>query len=516
MDGTKAVRPNPLPIVAVIGAGAIALCAGAATGGDAAAAGGIAFFVAVLIGLGQTAYPVVTWPNALAVFIAVLWFVPIKLYRLPVDLPFQLELYRVVLMFLVLGFVIGSLTSKREIETLGAGKPLFVMALAALSSQIVNAQAIDVAGSEGQALKSLSLFLSFIVVFLIFASTLDGFREIERTVATIVLGGVIVAVAALYEGRTNFNPFDHFAEWFPGFVKNPREILELRGGRLRVHASAQHPIALGAVFMMVVPLAMFLYTTAKTQLRKGLWIASLVVVAAGAAATISRTTVVMSIAMAIAAFIVRRQALVRLLPILLVLPILVHAAAPGAIGGLVKSFGSQEGTGFVQSFYGRSGESGSGRLADVGPGLDLWLRSPIIGLGIDNPEIATTGATTVSAGTVSAATGQTADVSLIFDDQYLHTLVTLGLVGLVGIVWFVWGAVVKLGRASRLARGYRGDFLAACSVSCAGYGAGMFLFDSIAFIQVTLLLFITAAIGLKAITLPDEPGATLGPVTATQ
>ena len=47
----------------------IALCAGAATGGDAAAAGGIAFFVATLIGLGQTAYPLVTWPNALAVFI---------------------------------------------------------------------------------------------------------------------------------------------------------------------------------------------------------------------------------------------------------------------------------------------------------------------------------------------------------------------------------------------------------------------------------------------------------------
>ena len=42
----------------------------------------------------------------------------------------------------------------------------------------------------------------------------------------------------------------------------------------------------------------------------------------------------------------------------------------------------------------------------------------------------------------------------------------------------------------------------------------MFLFDSIAFIQVTLLLFITAAIGLKTIALSDA--AALGPVTATQ
>ena len=514
MDGTQAVRPNPVPIVAVIGAGLIALCAGAATGGDAAAAGGIAFFVATLIGLGQTAYPLVTWPNALALFVGVLWFVPIKLYRLPVDLPFQLELYRVVIVFLVIGFAIGSLTSKREVETLGVGKPLFVMTVAALTSQVINSRAIDAFGNSGQSLKSLSLFLSLIIVFLIFASTLDNFPEIERTVAVIVLGGVVVAIAALYEGRTNFNVFDHFADWFPGFVKNPREILELRGGRLRVHASAQHPIALGAAFMMLVPLAIFLYTTAKTQFRKGTWIASVVVVSAGAASTISRTTVVMGIAMGITAFVLRRQALTRLLPVLLVLPILVHAAAPGAIGGLVKSFGNQEGTSFVQSFYSRSGESGSGRLADVGPGLHLWLQSPLIGLGIDNPEIATTGATPASSPTPAAASGQTPDVALIFDDQYLHTLVTLGLVGLLGVAWFVWGTVLKLARASRLVTGPHGDFLAACSVSCAGYGAGMFLFDSLAFIQVTLLLFITAAIGLKTIALSGA--AASAPSTATR
>ncbi len=511
MDGAQAVRPNPVPIVAVIGAGLIALCAGAATGGDAAAAGGIAFFVATLIGLGQTTYPLVTWPNALALFVGVLWFVPIKLYRLPVDLPFHLELYRVVIVFLVIGFAIGSLTSKREVETLGVGKPLFVMTVAALTSQVINSRAIDAFGNSGQSLKSLSLFLSLIIVFLIFASTLDTFPEIERTVAVIVLGGVVVGIAALYEGRTNFNVFDHFADWFPGFVKNPREILELRGGQLRVHASAQHPIALGAAFVMLVPLAMFLYTTAKTQFRKGVWIASVIVVSAGAASTISRTTVVMGIAMGIAAFVLRRQALIRLLPVLLVLPILVHAAAPGAIGGLVKSFGNQEGTSFVQSFYSRSGESGSGRLADVGPGLHLWLQSPIIGLGIDNPKIATR-ATPASA--APTASGQAADVALIFDDQYLHTLVTLGLVGLLGVAWFVWGTALKLGRASRLVTGPHGDFLAACSVSCVGYGAGMFVFDSLAFIQVTLLLFITAALGLKTIALS---GATASaPSTATR
>jgi len=60
----------------------------------------------------------------------------------------------------VLAFVVNSLVSKRQVEALGAGKPLFLLAAAALSSQIVNAGAIDVPGSEGQALKSVSMLVS--------------------------------------------------------------------------------------------------------------------------------------------------------------------------------------------------------------------------------------------------------------------------------------------------------------------------------------------------------------------
>jgi hypothetical protein len=307
-----------------------------------------------------------------------------------------------------------------------------------------------------------------------------------------------VAVAALYEGHTNFNVFNHLNEWVPGFVRNEREVLALRGGRLRVHASAQHPIAFGAAMMMLLPLAMFLVSRATTRLKRGVWIASILVIVGGAAATISRTTVAMGVAMIVAAFLVRRQALVRLVPLFLVAPIFVHAVAPGAIGGLVKSFGEQEGTSFVGSFYSRSGESGSGRLADLDPAIDLWSRSPIIGLGIENPNIASSGAE------LAAPLPGQAAVPLIFDNQYLHTLVTLGLVGLVGLVWLVWGSAARFVRTAKRIAGPHGDFVAACAGGCAGYGAGMFFFDSLAYVQVTLLLFITIALGLKTIALRDE------------
>lgn len=482
-------------MLAVVAGGMLALAFGVVAGGSAAAAGALVFLATTLVALGQTRYRLLTWPNAFLVFIVVVWFVPIKLYRFPVDLPFQLELYRVLIVLLVLAFVASSLVSKHQIDALGAGRPLFVLAAAALASQIVNAEEIE-AGAEGQALKSLSLLLSLIIVFLIVASTIKTFREIEFLVIGLVVGGTIVALTALYESRTQYNVFNHLAEWIPVFDRNEREVLATRGGRLRVHASAQHPIALGAALTMLVPLAIFLALKVRDLKMKAVWIACTFLLGAGAAATISRTTLVMAVAMAIVAYMVRREVLMRALPLLLVLPIFVHAAAPGAIGGLMSSFGSQEGTTFVGSFYTRGGETGSGRLADVAPGLDLWARSPIVGIGLENPGLAASGADVGSVGP-----GATSTVPIIFDNQYLNTFVSLGVVGLIGLVWFVWQTVVRLVRAARRFSGPHGDFIAACSLACVGYGVSMFVYDAMAFIQVTLLLFITAALGLRTIRL---------------
>ena len=148
------LRPRALPVVALLGAGAFALVAGAAAGGNGIAVGAGAFLLATLLAFGETARPIVTWENALLAFIAVLWFVPIKLYRLPVNLPFQLELYRVLLVVLVAGFVVSSITSNRQVEAFGASKPLFVLAAVALTSQIINANDIEAAGNSGQAIKA--------------------------------------------------------------------------------------------------------------------------------------------------------------------------------------------------------------------------------------------------------------------------------------------------------------------------------------------------------------------------
>jgi O-antigen ligase len=213
----------------------------------------------------------------------------------------------------------------------------------------------------------------------------------------------------------------------------------------------------------------------------------------GAIATISRTVVVMGIAMLILGVWLRPKILPKVLPVLLVIPIVAHAAAPGALGGLAHSFGIGGGKPLIESVQGRPGQAGSGRLDDIEPGLRMWSRSPLVGLGIDSSQVATSGVPASA-----QVPRETSGPAIIFDNQYLRTLVSLGLIGLIGAVWFVWGSAIRLARRSKHLAGDDGDLLAACAIACAGYAAGMAFFDSFSFVQATLIFFIVAALGLKA------------------
>ncbi len=66
----------------------------------------------MVLALAQTSRPIVTWPNAIAGLVLVIWLIPIKLYRLPAGLPFNLEIYRIAVGVLVLAFIFGVLSGR--------------------------------------------------------------------------------------------------------------------------------------------------------------------------------------------------------------------------------------------------------------------------------------------------------------------------------------------------------------------------------------------------------------------
>ena len=436
-----------------------------------------------------------SWGGAIGLLVLVVWAVPIKSYRLPVALPFSLELYRLVLIVLVGAWLVAIVTGSRGVSAGGLAKPTVLLAGVGVLSIVANTHALSSAGLQSQAIKSLTYFLSFLLAYLLVCSTIRSVPAAELVVRALVLGAAAIALAAIYEARTNYDAFDHLHKWF-SFFEPTRAIKESarRGTRLRVRASAQHPIALGAALTMAMPLAAYLATRARNQAGAFFWRATGVLCLVGALTTVSRTVVLMAMAMTIVALLVRKQAVTRFWPLAIVLLAAVHLAAPHTLGSLYHSFLPKGG--LVHSQTARGGNVGSGRVADIGPGLRSWKQAPIFGHGLGTGKVARS---TDPGAIVDPKTG----APIIFDDQYLNSLVSIGFLGLVGVLWFVWGGVRRMVTTARHRAGPASDLIAACAVACAGFGVGMLTFDAFAFVQCTLVFFVIAALGLRTRTLVE-------------
>jgi polysaccharide biosynthesis protein PslJ len=429
------------------------------------------------------------WAMAVAGFVLAIWLIPIKRYRLPVDLPFELEVYRVLIAAALVLFTASVLGGRARFSAAGHGKPVALFAAGLLASQLVNLRAINEAGVQDISLKTFAVYVSYIVVFVLVTSMIQSNDDVQFVVVAIVLGAAIVAPLALWEGKVKDSPFYHLDEWIPFFDRTKEVPLNFRG-RLRVRASAQHPIALGAVLALTLPLAFYVWHITTSSVRRLFWLGSAILIAAASLATISRTVVLMFAAMALVALFLRGASVARFWPLVVALAVVTQFAAPGAIKQLYRSLTPEEG--LVQEQTGREGMQGSGRVSDLGPGLERWQRSPVFGDGVG---------TNPTRGEVAEATNQ-AERIIIYDNQWMLTLVTLGAVGLIAVAWLVWGAAGKVFRAARerqarLGRDPPGGLLVACAASCAAFGVSMFTFDAFAFVQVTLLFLIIAALGLR-------------------
>lgn len=450
----------------------------------------------LLVAIVSRTHAIVTWPNGIGFLLLVVWFVPIKGYALPVDLPFQLEHYRVTILLLLSALIAAAVTRRVQLGLAGRAGVVTTLGVIALLTQMINLDDIDAnTNVPGAAIKALSYFLAYLIVYLIVCSALATTSEIDRVVRFLVVGGACVAASALYEARFGFNVFDHLHEYLPGFERQAREVLEERSGRVRVIASAQHPIALGVALTLVVPQAFYLASRAASKARQRAWLGVACLLAVGAATTISRTTVAMGVLMVIAAAYVKREQVLRYWPVLLLVPIVVHVVAPGALGGLYKQFRPKGG--LVADLSGRPGQGGSGRLADVDPAIRIWQRSPLLGHGLGNEFPSSEDA---------AFYPGKAPPPIVFDDQYLGSLVMMGALGLAAVVIFFWGGALTLIRRARSMIGPEADLVASCGVSTAGFAGAMLFFDAFAFVQATLVAVVIVAIGYRVYELSPKSG----------
>jgi len=422
-----------------------------------------------------------SWRVLLSTLVLVILFVPIRRYIIPGGLPFQLEPYRLLVAFIILGWGISLLTDPRvRLRRTGLEGPQLMIVVATLASVIANGERVDSLGAD--VAKSLTFFASFVLIFFMVASVVRTREAVERLLRLLVLGGAVVAVLAVFEARTQYNPFNDLDRYFP-FLAQVREADIVRGSKFRASGPAQHPIALGALLAVLVPFAVYF----AYGLKRHLWWIPAGVLAMGAVSTVSRTAVLMLVVISVT-FVLLRPETKRLWPLLLPALAAIHFAVPGTLGTLRASFFPEGGLIAEQQKEAGGTTRGGNRLADLGPALDEASETPLFGQGYGTRII-------------NARFGPLGEIqrpnAFILDNQWLAILLETGVVGLVAWFWLFWRFLKRVGGAAkREADASLAWLYASLTAAVAAFAIGMFTFDAFSFIQVTFVLYFLLAFGM--------------------
>ena len=437
--------------------------------------------IAVTIVFAVAYRTLLSWESLLAVLVLVILFIPMQRYVLPGSLPFELEPYRLLVGLVFAGWLASLLVDPRvRLRRSGLEAPILLLMVATFGSILANGG--RVAGLESDVAKSVTFFVSFVLIFYLIVSVVRTRAQVDLLLKFLIGGAAILAGLAIVESRTGYNVFNHLSGFVP--LLEPADVLgtfeQDRG--LRAYASAQHPIALGAALVMLIPPA--IYLVRRTAQRR--WWLAAGLLGLGSLATLSRTSVIMLVVVGVVFLRMRPMETRRVLPYLLPALVAVHLVLPGTLGTLKESFFPAGG--LIAEQTANPGSRGQGRIADIGPGLREFAEKPLFGQGY--------GTRVVDFNRQNAQ---------ILDDQWLGTLLETGLAGAVGWLWLFSRAGRRLARRARADSSSDGWLLTALTASVATFAVGMLTYDAFAFIQGNLLLFILLGLGsaLLRLTSPE-------------
>jgi O-antigen ligase len=410
--------------------------------------------------------------SLVALLLLAVLFIPIRRFAFPGGNLFELEPYRVVLVAAaVLWLVTLLIDPSVRLRRSGFEAPLALYAVAIAGSLLANRHRLETL--ETAVVKQVFLFATFLVALYFVVSVIRGLDEVSRLCQLLVAGGSVVAVLAIIESLSGENLFNRLTA-LPLFNLVGAPETFPRGGQLRAYGSAQHPIALGAMLVVLLPLSVYL---ARWSSRR--WWLATAVLTAGALATISRTAVIMLAAALTVIVWLRPRENWRLVPALVATILVVSVVLPGTLDTLRALFLPEGGV--------SSEVSANARLTDFAPAAEEFSRQPLFGQGFG---------TRVVAGPEANA--------IFLDDQWLQTTLENGLVGLLALAWLFALFLFRTVRAGRLDHSERGFLLSALAASGAAFAAGMITFDAFSFVQVTFLMVMLFGFGSVLLRQPQR------------
>jgi hypothetical protein len=426
------------------------------------------------------------WESLVCVIIAIVLFVPIGRFSLPARLPFDLELYRVAVAAVLACWILSLLVDPRVQFRRGPlDLPIAIIVVSIVGSIVLNVS--RVVPLEAAVLKATTFSLSYILTYCFVVSVVKTPAAIMNITKFLVGGTSVVAFFAAVEQRTHFNVFDHVGTILPFLKFLPYTREAERFGVWRALGPAQHPIALGVLFVMVLPLAFALTRAASRR-----WWAGTFMIFIGVIATVSRTPVLSLLVAGLILVWLRPRDIVRVLPLVVPLVLVIKIAMPGSIATVKNSFFPSGGLVKQQTQLALNADPllAGGRLRQLKPMIAEGSRTPVFGQGV---------------GTRQTGFGNPLRNAPILDNQWLSLFLDIGAIGVFGWALLIVLAVRKLVATSRSRDGPEAWLAVGYAASITGFAIGMFTYDSLSFTQGAFVVWIILGLATALLLVP-KPG----------
>lgn len=424
--------------------------------------------------------------SMLVVFAAVIMFVPIRRYALPIDVGFALEPYRLLIVALVVAVTVGLMTGRLVWKPVVWGWPIAFFLWLMYASLMFNVVQATASGTISGGLANLIQLTFLLTVVILVRQLLTTDRQVTTFLALLVLAGTVVGFLAFVERYTHVNLFLQLQRFLPLELLRD-DAQSLRAGGNRSYASSQHPIALSVLFCMLVPIAIYLMRFGRWPRhavnRSLVYVVAIGTMMVGMLTAVSRTGIVVLGAMFLFTLALRPRLAGRLFLVGVPFAALAAAVFPKLFSSTVLSLFDFER--LIASQSQSVGMRGQGRLADIGPAMQQLAEQPWFGTGLGSRVVV----------------GESANAQIL-DNQWLGTLLETGIFGTIGVVALLVYPVIRLVHfAFTSAAPPNRVFLAfAIASSALGYAVAAYFYDAFAFMQALLLLCMLLAVGAWAMT----------------
>jgi hypothetical protein len=411
-------------------------------------------------------------PWLLALFLVGVFLIPLDAITLPVSLPFNAKLDRVLVGLMVLVWAVGKLLGRATAAESRRATPihlaLFLFVVAAIASIVVNVDTLTKLNEYNPAIKQLAVLVAFAAFFGVVASTVRP-GEIKPFITLVVVLASITAIGTIYEYQSDTNVF---FDWTDAALPAGIDLSVAEGGvdasgREGTTGPTQNGLGIATLLSLVIPFAVVGFFQARTVVHKLLYSGAIWLLFAAAIATERKSALLVPVAIALVLIVYRPQQMLRLAPVLVIMVAAVPILSSGAMDTVQRHL-------FAKGFG--KDVSTKGRTTDydaVRPDVRSHLA---LGRGFGSYDF---------------------HRYRVLDNAYLGLLIETGFVGLAAFLLTLLAVLAMAHSLIRSRNPTRGPPALALAAATAGFAVATFFYDAFTYVQVPYLFFFFA--GLVAI-----------------